>query len=121
MEKDMSSVERYAMEDKLKFLRGMCFNNASILLAGALGKDAVKLVSVGAVFDYAKALFDEAVKRDWVNYGSLTDNRSINKDSGKVEVPLEKKGTMENSLTEQDDIGQNSDTQTADETDGVVI
>jgi len=104
MEKDMSSVERYAMEDKLKFLRGMAFNNASLLLSGRKYENIS--LSAEMVFDLAEKLFDEAVKRDYLNYGKIKDNRAISKETGKVEVPLEKKGSLEHPLTEKDDVGQ---------------
>jgi len=105
VEKDMKSVSDYNAKEQRKYFRGQCFNLAATLIAGSFAGGDVKIVSVGVVYDYAKALYDEGIKRDWVNYG---------------EIPIEQKGTLENPLTEKDRIGQD-DAQIADETDGVVI
>jgi hypothetical protein len=67
MEKNMSAVENYQMEDKLKFLRGMAFNNAAVLLSGR--KYEKELLDAEMVFDLAEQLFDEAIKRNWLEYG----------------------------------------------------
>ena len=122
VEKDMKSVSDYNAKEQRKYFRGQCFNLAATLIVGSFAGGNVKLVSVGAVYDYAKSLYDEGIERDWVNYGEAEhrDNREINKETGKVEIPIEQKGTLENPLTEKDRIGQD-DAQIADETDGVVI
>ena len=108
--KDMQKVSDYAMEDKLKFLRGMCFNNSSVLLAGSFSAD-VKIVTAKAVFNFAEALFDEAIARDYLNYGKNEDKRMINKETGKVaETPSSAVGGVPVTLTNEDvakmEIGQ---------------
>mgnify|MGYP001613097775 CR=1 FL=1 len=77
VEKDIGKVADYQLEEKLKFLRGMCFNNACQLLSGRM------------VFDLAEQLFDEAIKRNWLEYGKITDNRILDKNGKVVEgVPI---------------------------------
>ena len=99
--KDMQKVSDYAMEDKLKFLRGMCFNNSSVLLAGSFSAD-VKIVTAKAVFNFAEALFDEAIARDYLNYGKNEDKRTIDKGTGKVaETPSSAVGGVPVTLTEK--------------------
>ena len=78
--KDMQKVSDYVMEDKLKFLRGMAFNNASIILSGRKYEN-ISLTSAN-VFDLAEKLFDEAIKRDYLNYGKDGDTHSIEKQTG---------------------------------------
>ena len=80
--KDMETVADYNYEEKLKFLRGMAFNNSSVLIAGSFAGGDVKLVSAEAVFDYAQALFDEAIRRKWLEYGKAKDTREISKETG---------------------------------------
>src|SRR3990167_2766651 len=91
MEKDMKSVTDYAAKEQRKWLRGMCFNNASVLLAPRFDK----LITAKDIFNYAKSLFDEGIACDWMNYGEPKDNREINKSTGKVEVTLTEKGGRE--------------------------
>lgn len=99
----MKTVTDYNMEEKLKFLRGMCFNNASTLIAGSFAGGDVKLVSAEAIFNYAQVLFDEAIRRNWLEYGKITDNREINKETGKVEIIMTEKEGREMDKDYQDE------------------
>ena len=110
MEKDMKTVADYNREEKLKFLRGMAFNNASLLLASRKYENVT--LTAENVFDLAERLFDEAIKRDYLNYGKVQDNRIIDKATGKiVEVGASAVGGVPVTLTSEDvdkmDIGEN--------------
>ena len=118
MEKNLSAVEKYALEDKLKFLRGMCFNNSATLLAGSFSAD-VKIVTAKAVFNFAEALFDEAIARNYLNYGKVEDNRTINKATGKIaEPPSSAVGGVPVTLTEKE--GREMDTAISKEEELVI-
>ena len=66
--KNMKTVNNFAMEEKLKYLRGMCLNNSCLLLAGYLQGGKKDIVSAKDIYDYAELIYDEGVRRDWVNY-----------------------------------------------------
>ena len=87
MEKDMSAVRKYEDEMQRKIFAGQCFNNSSVLLAGSFANGDVKLVTAKAVFNFAEALFNEGMDKDWLNYGKVQDNRKIDKETGKVAEP----------------------------------
>ena len=61
------SVTDYKKETELKFLRGMCFNNASVLLAG---KDMPVELMPEAVFLLARKLFDAAASAGFLNWAA---------------------------------------------------
>src|SRR3990167_5521202 len=104
MEKDMKRVVDYETAKKLDMLRYNCLNNSATLIAGSFANGLVKVVTPQAWVMFAKAMFDES--KDFVlNYDKELDNRAINKGTGKVEVPIGQKGTMEHPLTEKDEIG----------------
>ena len=63
--KDMKTVQEYNHEGELKFLRGMCFNNASLLLSSG-GSPYIK--GIPLVFKLARDLFDEALKQDFLSW-----------------------------------------------------
>src|SRR3990167_6997338 len=90
-EKDMKRVNDYEMARKLDMLLFNSLNNAAALLAGSFANGIVKVITPKSYVDFAEALFDEVVKRDFLNYGKIIDNRSINKESGKVEIILTEK------------------------------
>ena len=69
MEKNMGMVSRFEDEMQRKIFLRQCMDNASVLIAGSFAGGDVKLVTAKSVFDYAEALFDEAIKRDYLNYG----------------------------------------------------
>ena len=73
--KDLTTVADYQLEEKLKFLRGMAFNNASLLLSGR--KYEKETLTCEMVFDLAEQLFDEAKKRDYWNYGKVNKTPAI--------------------------------------------
>ena len=87
VEKNMSAVRKYEDEIRIKILRGQCLNNSTQLLAGSFANGDVKIVTAKAVFNFAEALFDEAIARDYLNYGKVQDNRTIDKGTGKVVEP----------------------------------
>ena len=57
----------YTEVQKDEIMRGQCFNNACTMVALWFGKDPV--MSIKAVFELAEQLYDEAIRRDWRNYG----------------------------------------------------
>lgn len=121
MEKSINAVRKYEDDIQLKILRGQCLNNSATLLAGSFSAD-VKIVTAKAVFNFAEALFNEAIERDYLNYGKIQDERTINKATGKVaETPISAVGGVPVTLTEKEGRGMDSDARTADETDGLVI
>ena len=66
----MTPVEDYAAKERLKFLRGMCFNNAATIIAGKLSNGAQYPTEEIAqrTFKMAKALLDEAKRIDFNNW-----------------------------------------------------
>ena len=107
MEKDMKTVKDFENELQRRILLGQCFNNASTLLAGSFSAD-VKIVTAKAVFNFAELLFDEAITRDYLNYGKIEDAHSIEKKTGKVaEAPSSAVGGLPVTLTEKE--GQEMD------------
>ena len=101
MEKNLSAVEKYALEDKLKFLRGMCFNNAAVLLSSRKYENIT--LTAENVFDLAEKLFDEGVRRKYYDYGKVEDNRTIIRETGIVaETPSSAVGGVPVTLTEKE-------------------
>lgn len=118
MEKNMKAVRSFEDEREIRILRGQCLNNSVTLLAGSFNAD-VKLITSKGVFDFAEALFDEAIRRDYLNYGRFQDNRTIDKGTGKVaEPPSSAVGGVPVTLTEKE--GREMDASIAKE-EGLVI
>ena len=68
MDENKGRVVDFKKEEQLMFLRGMCFNNATVLLGACFAGNRKDIVSIKDVYDYAEKLFDEGVKRDYPNY-----------------------------------------------------
>ena len=64
MEKNMDAVKKFKNVESLKFLRGMCFNNAAVIVAGLTRKENIDNNEQIArlVFSMARLLFNEAIK-----------------------------------------------------------
>ena len=67
---------------------GQCFNNACVMLGANLTEvSGALVVGIKDIFDYAEKLYDEGMKRDWLDYGNKK---------------LEDKGTLKDPLTEKE-------------------
>ena|SRR3990167_5602435 len=71
----MEEIER-------RIYAGQCFNNACALLAGKVYEK--ETISAQNVFTFAMALYNEGIKRDWLNYGKIKDNRTFAGDGSVV-------------------------------------
>jgi len=60
--KDVKTVSDYNKREQRKYFRGQCFNNASLLLASGT-------FTIGDVYDLAQRLYDEGMKRNWIEFG----------------------------------------------------
>ena len=109
------TVSDYERKIQLKIYRGQCYNNSCVLLAGYLNGGHKSLVSVKEIFDFAEQLYDEGMKRDWINYDidnttakerNLDDARKPTEEPNRfpasTAVEVEDKGTLKNPLTTGD-------------------
>ena len=118
--KDFKRVEDYNRIKLEEMLRFNCINNSAQLLAGSFATGNVKLVTAQAIFNFAEALFDEAIKRDYLNYKKIQDNRTIDRATGKVvENANSQVGGLPVTLTEKE--GREMDIDYPKNPDEVVI
>ena len=79
-----------------RILLGQCFNNACTLITNVIHTDEV--VNIPTIFDYAEQLYDEALKRNWLEYspdniGALA--KTITEKEGKAMDPDKKEKEVE--------------------------
>ena len=70
----------YTQEDRRQMLVGQCFNASAQLLAATLAGNKNDAVSVGMVYDYALLLYEEGMKRNWLQTGFVKDERTFASD-----------------------------------------
>jgi len=76
---------------QMDIFRGQCLNNACTMLGAQLQTTGGNIIlDMDAVYKFAEKMYDEGIKRNWMNYG--TD--------------IESKATLKNPLTDKDNVGK---------------
>ena len=69
MVKDLKTVEQFKNNERMKFYRGMCFNNAAVVVANSYVEGANQQIIVDRIYEIAEKLFKEGIRQKFNQWG----------------------------------------------------